>query len=241
MTFCNVEESTLDEPDVPWGPENYESLPLYVLEGNRPDEARVEGISSVVAHHKDLTFGYRHRTEGASVRGALVNVGFLLALAVHEEHAVLDRDFVSWQSYNPLYQILLATLGATLDALKDYDVVVLGLVEAVDELIDEDPVSYLKGRYHALRRDPESLYDERAYETEDQSEGDQEYNQELDQALGLWGHGLSFGILRQRASNLSAAWLVHTHFYTTAQRYPGVSGKPISWAIGSKSAPILRP
>jgi len=194
---------------VTWGPENYESLALYILEGNRPDEARVEGVSPIVAHHKDLTFGYHHRTKGASIWGLLVNVGLLLTFAVHEEHAVLNLDFVSWQSYNPLYQILLVTLGATLDALEHYDVVPLGLVEVVDESIDEEPIFYFKGRYHALRRDPESLYEERAYETEDQSEGGEEYDPELDQALeqalGLWGYGLSFGIVRHRASNLSAA------------------------------------
>ena len=205
---------------MPWRPENHESLALYVLEGNRPDVARVEGVSSVVAHHEDLTLGYRHRTKGASVWGLLVNVGLLLRLAIHQEHPVLNQDFVSWQSYNPLYQILLTCLGATLAALEDYDVVALGLVEAVDELVDEDPISYFKGRDHALRRDPESLQDERAYEAEDQSEGDEEHDQELDPALGLLGDGLSFGIVRHRTSNLSAAWLAHTHFYTTAQRCP---------------------
>src|SRR5215218_765550 len=99
--------------------------------------------------------------------------------------------------------------------LLNYDVVPLGFMEAVDELVDENPVAYLKRWDHALRRDVESLDDERAYEAEDESEGDEEYNQKLHQAPALSWHVPSLGILRHGASNLSSAWVAHTHSYST--------------------------
>jgi hypothetical protein len=125
---------------------------------------------------------------------------------------VLNRDFISWEPYDALYQVLLAALGATLHALEDYDIVPLGRVEAMDKLVDEDSISYLKGRDHALGRDPEGLQDERAYEAEDQGEGNEEYDQELHQSLGILGRVLFlFGILiRQCGSNLRPAWLAYT-------------------------------
>jgi hypothetical protein len=36
------------------------------------------------------------------------------------------------------------------------------------------------------------------------------------------------GLLRQRGSNLSPAWLAHTHSYTTAQRFLGGVSERIS-------------
>src|SRR4051794_7544056 len=174
-----------DEPDIPWGPEDHERLTLYVLQGNRPNVARVAGVGPVVTHHEDLALGHHRRPEGTRIWELFVNVGLLLAFAVDQERPVLNRDFVSWQPYDALYQILLAALGATLVALKNYDVVPLGRVEAIDELVDEDSISYLKGRDHALRRDPEGLQDERTYEAEDQGEGDDEEDQELYQTVLL--------------------------------------------------------
>ena len=137
----------------------------------------------------------------------MINVGLLLTLAIHKEDPVSNRNFVSWQPYNALYQILLATLGATLNALEDYDVVALGLIEAVDELADEKALANLKGWDHALRRDVEGLDDERAYEAKDQREGDEEYNQELQQQPPARSEeALSLGIAsRRRACNLSPA------------------------------------
>jgi hypothetical protein len=220
-----------DEPDVPWWPEDHERLTLYVLQGNRSDVARVAGVGPVVAHHEDLALWHHRRPEGTRIGGLFVNVGLLLAFAVDEERPVLHRDFVSWKPYDALYQILLAPLGATLEALEDYDVVPLGRVEAVDELVDENSISYLKGRDHALRRDPEGLQDERAYEAEDQGEGDEQDDQELDQpVLGLWGRMLSLSVIpRRRDSTPSPAWLAHTPSYTTAQKYPrGASEKTTS-------------
>src|SRR5918993_249163 len=202
-----------DEPDLPWWPKDHERLTLYVLQGNRPDVARVAGVGPVITHHEHLVLGHHRRPEGTRIRGSFVNVGLLLAFAVDEERPVLNRDFVSWQPYDALYQILLAALGGTLHALEDYDVVPLGRVEAIDELVDEDSISYLKGRDHALRRDPEGLQDERAYEAEDQGEGDEEDDQELDQTvLGLWGRMLLslLVILTGRDSTPSPAWLAYT-------------------------------
>ena len=162
------------ELDVPRWPEDKEGFALDILKGNRPEKAGIEGVSSVVPHHEEFTLGDRYWPEGASVWGLVINIWLLFSFPVHEEHTVLNRDFVSWQPYNALYQILLATLGATLNALEDHDVVPLGLVEAVDELIDEQAVTYLKGRYHALRGDVEGLDDEWAYEAEDEHKGDDE-------------------------------------------------------------------
>jgi len=183
-----------DELDVPWWPEDHERLTLYVLQGNRPDEARVARVGPVVTHHEDLALGHHRRAEGTRIRGSFVNVGLLLALAVDKECPVLNRDFVSWQPYNALYQILLATLGATLDALEDYDVVPLGRVKAVDEFVDENSISYLKGRDHALRRDPEGLQDERAYEAE--NEGYERKKRDL------WGYVLRGRVTGDSPKNL---------------------------------------
>jgi hypothetical protein len=208
-----------DEPDVPWWPEDHERLTLYVLQGNRPDIARVAGVGPVVTHHEDLALWHHRPPEGTRIRGLFVNVGLFLAFAVDEERPILNRDFISGQPYDALYQILLAPLGATLFALEDYDVVPLGRVEAIDELVDEDSISYLKGGDHALRRDPEGLQDERAYEAEDQGEGDEEDDQELDQpVLGLWGRMMSLLVILGRYdSTPSPDWLAYTPSYTTAQ------------------------
>ena len=120
---------------MPRWPEDYESFALDVFQRHRPEKARVKGVSSIVAHHKHLVLGDCRWIRGASVGEAWVEVGLLLTLAIHKEHPILNQDFVSWQPYNALYQVLLATLGATLKALEDYEVVPLGLMEAVDELV----------------------------------------------------------------------------------------------------------
>ena len=226
---------------MPWWPEDYESLALDVFERHRPKKARVAGVSSIVAHQEHFALGHRHWSKGAGVGQAWVNVGLLLTLTIHKEHPVLNRDFVSWQPYNTLYQILLATLGAIPNALEDYDVVPLGFMEAVDELIDENPVAYLKRWDHALRRDVESLDDERAYEAEDESEGDEEYNQKLPEAPALSWQVPSLGILRHGASNLSSAWVAHTHSYSTlgdSGQFPRRLSLETVWKL--ETGPILK-
>src|SRR5215213_3427405 len=114
-------------------------------------------------------------------------------------------------------------------------------MEAVDELVDENPVAYLKRWDHALRWDVESLDDERAYEAEDESEGDEEYNQKLPEAPALSWQVPSLGILRHGASNLSSAWVAHTHSYTTL----GDSGQfprrlPLETVWKLETGPILK-
>src|ERR671920_61799 len=219
-----VREVISDELDMHWRPEDYESLALDVFERHRPEKARVTRVSSIVAHQEHFALGHRQWSKGAGVGQAWVNVGLLLTLTIHKKHPVLNRDFVSWQPYNTLYQILLATLGAIPNTLEDYDVVPLGFMEAVDELVDKNPVAYLKRWDHALRRDVESFDDERAYEAEDQSEGDEEYNQKLHQASALSWRVPSLGILRHGASNLSSAWVAYTLVYHV-RRFWAVSEK----------------
>src|ERR687890_690369 len=242
-----VREVNSDGLDMPWWPEDYESLALDVFERHRPEKARVAGFSSIVAHHEHFALGHRHWSKGAGVGQAWVEVRLLLTLAIHKEHPVLNRNFVSWQTYNALYQILLATLGAIPNALEDYDVVPLGFMEAVDELVDKNPVAYLKRWDHALRRDVESLDDERAYEAEDESEGDEEYNQKLHQAPALSWQVPYLGILRHGASNLSSAWVAHTHSYTThSYSTLGDSGQfprrlPLETVWKLETGPILKP
>src|SRR5215210_6713733 len=172
----------LEKPYARRRPEGRKRLPLYVLDRDRAEEARVAGVSPVIAHHEDLPLGHTRRTEEAViVREPGVDVWLHLGLAVHAQHAVLDRDAVSRHGDDALDQVL----RIALHALEDHDVAALGLPYTVDELVDEDPVADLQRRDHALRWDPERFEDERPDEAEDQGEGDEEDDQELDEAPAL--------------------------------------------------------
>src|SRR5215217_2156016 len=200
---------TLEEPDVRRRPEDRERLALDALDGRRSEKARVAGVGPVVAQNNDHAFRHSHRVEGAA--GDLVldvgppDVGLLQTLEVHIYVAVVESDMVPRQPYHALYQVLLAVLGA----LEDDDVAPLGLGEAVDELVDEYPVSDLERRDHALRRDVESLEDVRAHEAEDQGEGDDEYDQELHEAPAFFGRAALLGRYARLEVPFVGVLLVH--------------------------------
>src|SRR5215217_9695409 len=118
-----------------------------------------------------MVLGHRGLGVEAPVGKLLVRVRLLLRLTVHEELATPDGDLVSRQSDDPLYQVLVGVI----DALEDYDVSAPGLREAVDELVHKHPVADLERRDHAARGNPEGIHEERPDETEDQSEGDEQY------------------------------------------------------------------
>ena len=68
------------------------------------------------------------------------------------------------------------------NALEDHHVAPLGIGEAVDELVRQDPVSHQQCRHHALRGDAKRFEDEGAHDAEDQHEGDQDGEAELGEA-----------------------------------------------------------
>src|SRR5215210_1812172 len=119
----------------------------------------------------------------APVGELLVRVGFPLGLTVYEELAAPDRYFVSRQSDDPLDQVLIAVV----DTLEDDDVPTMWGCKTVDELVYEHPVTDLERRDHAPRGNPEGLHDERPDETEDQREGDEQYDQVLERTSSLPG------------------------------------------------------
>src|SRR5215216_1772036 len=80
---------TLEGPDVRGRPEDHERLALDVLEGHRPEKARVAGVGPVVAHREDVARGYRGGAVEAVVRESGVDVGLFLALAVHVKGTAL--------------------------------------------------------------------------------------------------------------------------------------------------------
>src|SRR5215210_3528910 len=106
----------LEKPDARQRPEAHERLTLDVLVGNRSEEARVAGVGPVVPHREDTTL--RHpcwAKEAAVVREPLVDIGIILHLAVHTQHAVLDRDFVPRHGHDAFDQVFLPTLYAPED------------------------------------------------------------------------------------------------------------------------------
>src|SRR3990170_8232278 len=174
-SFRKNSSLTLEHSDARWRPEGRERFALYVLDGNRPEDTRVGRVRPVVPHHEDLPLGQPRRAKEAVVRDPVVEVGFILRLLVHAQHATTNRDAVPRYGHDALYQVLLPTVHA----LEDHHVAPLGLGEAVDELVHEDPVSHQQCRHHALRGDIESFEDEGAHEAEDQGEGNYQYDQEL--------------------------------------------------------------
>src|SRR5918994_6705125 len=174
----------LEYPYMRRWPEDHERLALDVLYGHGAEEARVARVGPVVPHHENLPFRYPRRAVRSAVQGPTVSdVGLLLWLAVHVQHAVDDRHPISRRADDAFDQVF----PIALHALKDDDVATLGLPEAVDELVDEDPVADLQRRYHALRRYVERFENERPDEAEDQGEGDHEYDQELEKSPTLFG------------------------------------------------------
>src|ERR687893_138820 len=183
--------STLEEAAYPvQRPEAQEGLALYVLLGQRPEDARVRRVGPVVAHHEDVVLRDRGRGEEAPVGELLVRVGLPLGLPVHDEAPRADRYPVAGEADDALYEVRLRVVHA----LEDDDVAALGFGEAVDELVHEDAVVDLERRDHAARGDPERLHHEGPDEAEDQREGDDEDDEVLEDApaLLLAGRALLF-------------------------------------------------
>src|SRR5918998_2257984 len=182
-SFQKRSSPTLEHSDARRRPEERERLTLYVLDGHRPEDARVGRIRPVVPHYEDLPLRQPHRAKEAVVRNPAVEVGFILRLFVYAQHAPTHLDLVPRPPHYALYQILFPAVHA----LEDHHVSLFGLREAVDELVHEDPVAHLQGGHHALRGDAKRLEDKGAHEAKNQHEGDCKYDQKLHEAPGLLG------------------------------------------------------
>ena len=66
------------------------------------------------------------------------------------------------------------------DGFKDHDVSPLGRLKALDELVDQHPVTHLQGRRHALGGDVVRVHDKRLYDPKDQGDADEELRQEIE-------------------------------------------------------------
>src|SRR4028118_1441892 len=173
---------TLEEAAYPvQRPEAQEGPALHVPFGERLEDAGVRRVGPVVAHNEDVVLRDGGRGEEALVRELLVRVGLLLGLPVHDEAPRADRYSVAGEADDALYEVRVRVV----DALEDDDVAALGLGEAVDELVHEDPAVDLERRDHAPRGDPERLDHERPDEAEDEREGDDEDDEVLDDAPAL--------------------------------------------------------
>jgi hypothetical protein len=156
-----------------------ERLALDVLDRHRAEEARVARVGAVVPHREDTSLRDHRRAEEARVGELLVHVGLVLDLAVDGELTVADGYLVALDGYYPLDQVVPAAIFVGLDALEDDHVSALGVLEAVDEFVDEHPVADFERRDHAPRRDVKRLDDERPDEPEDEREGDEQDEEEL--------------------------------------------------------------
>src|SRR5215204_453396 len=67
-SFQKRSSLTLEHPDARRRPEAYERLALYVLDGQRPEDARVGRVRPVVPHHKYVPLGYLGRPVGVVER-----------------------------------------------------------------------------------------------------------------------------------------------------------------------------
>ncbi len=164
-------------------PEDHKRLALYTFYGNRPKKARVARVAPVVPHHKDLAGRHLNRTVIATIWERVVDVRLFPAFVVHKEHTVADPDLISRHAHDALYQLF----PIALDTLEDNYITPLRLREAIDKLVDKDPVTDLKGWDHALCRYVESLDDEGSNKAEHQSEGNQQYNKKLKEPSALFG------------------------------------------------------
>src|SRR5918997_2406248 len=175
--------STLEEAAYPvQRPEAQEGLALYVLLGQGAEDAGVRRVGPVVAHHEDVVLRDRGRGEKGPVGELLVRVGLLLGLPVHDEAPGADRYPVAGEADDALYEVRILVVYA----LEDNDVPALGLGEAVDKLVHEDAVVYLERRDHAAGGDPERLHHEGPDKAEDEGEGDDEYDEVLEDAPALF-------------------------------------------------------
>src|SRR5829696_5811521 len=177
-SFQKRSSLTLEHPDARRWPEAYERLALYVLDGQRPKHPGVRRVRPVVPHYEDLPLRQPRRAKEAVVRDLAVEVGFILRLFVYAQHAPTNHDLVPRYPHYALYQVLFPAVHA----LEDHHVSSLGLGEAVDELVHEDPVAHLQGGHHALRGDAKRLEYKRAHEAKNQHEGDQDGKAELGKA-----------------------------------------------------------
>src|SRR5918997_2405204 len=132
-SFQKRSSPTLEHSDARRRPEERERLTLYVLDGHRPEDARVGRVRPVVPHYEDLPLRQPHRAKEAVVRNPAVEVGFILRLFVYTQHAPTNRDAVPRHPHHALYQVLLPPVHA----LENHPLSPFRLGEAVDELVHE--------------------------------------------------------------------------------------------------------
>src|SRR5918998_2401404 len=105
-SFQKRSSLTSEHSDARRRPEERERLALYVLDGDRPEDARVGRVGPVVPHYEDLPLRQPRRAKEAVVRNPAVEVGFILRLFVYAQDAPTHLDLVPRHPHYALYQIL---------------------------------------------------------------------------------------------------------------------------------------
>ena len=88
------------------GQKDANASPSMFSMGTGP-KTRVGRVRPIVPHNEDLPLGQPRRAKEAVVRDPAVEVGFILGLLVHAQHATTNRDAVPRYGHDALYQVLL--------------------------------------------------------------------------------------------------------------------------------------
>ncbi len=169
-----VKEAQRIGPTSVEGPEAEHRPAVDVLLRHLAPAAAVVAAAAVVPEHEVVALADLRRREAVDVPEALGQVRLARRHAVHHEPPRPDLDQVSGKPHHALDEGHRGVTGVP----EHHHVPSLDRMEAVDELVDHDPLAVEEKGFHARALHPESLGDESDQE-EAEEDGDREVVEEL--------------------------------------------------------------